>query len=47
MPSEFGALTATTMMSPGFASSTATCSIQLSPGCSNTVIALPPMRAPA
>jgi hypothetical protein len=46
MPSVFIALTAATMMSPGIASSTATCSIQLSPGCSSTVSALPPIRAP-
>ena len=40
------ALTAATIMSPGCASSTATCSIQLSPGCRSTVMALPPIRAP-
>ena len=46
MPSEFSADSATTRTSPGAQSSTATCSIQLSPGWASTVTALPAMRAP-
>ena len=47
MPSVLSALSATTSMSPGWHCSTATCSIQLSPGWASTVTALPATAAPA
>ncbi len=46
-PSEHSDVTVATTTSPGSICSAATCSIQLSPGCSSTVTAVPQRRAPA
>ena len=46
-PSVQSAVTAATTMSPGRICSAATCIIQLSPGCSSTVTAVPETCAPA
>ena len=46
-PSLHSAVTAATTMSPGRICSAATCIIQLSPGCSSTVTAVPQTCAPA
>jgi hypothetical protein len=46
MPSVLSVVQPTTSMSPGWHCSTATWIIQLSPGCANTVTAVPDASAP-
>ena len=45
-PSVFSTVQAATTTSPGWIASAATCIIQLSPGCSSTVTAVPHICAP-